>query len=163
MYSSDLPVLCLSTDSGTMEEIDADKENQEAGAAVFYDEKGEILYAGQAESIKGRGNSTWGLAKKPYQIKLCEKTDLFGFGRAVGFNLLANGYDETRLRNQITLELAKKLEMNYVPQGQMIDLYINNCFWGNYYFTEKIQVGENGVAIRDMEELVEAVYSPEEL
>ena len=163
MYSSDLPVLCLSTDSGTMEEIDADKENQEAGAAVFYDEKGEILYAGQAESIKGRGNSTWGLAKKPYQIKLCEKMDLFGFGRAVGFNLLANGYDETRLRNQITLELAKKLEMNYVPQGQMIDLYINNCFWGNYYFTEKIQVGENGVAIRDMEELVEAVYSPEEL
>lgn len=163
MYSSDLPVLSLSTDSGTMEKIDADKENQEAGDIILYGEKGEILYTGQAESIRGRGNSTWGLAKKPYQIKLCEKTDLFGFGGASGFNLLANGYDETRLRNQITLGLARELEMDYVPEGQMIDLYLNDCYWGNYYLTEKIQVGESRVAIRNMEELVEAVYSPEEL
>lgn len=162
-YSSDLPVLSLATNSGSMELIEAEKGKEEAGGAVLYGQSGELIYAGQVESIKGRGNSTWGLAKKPYQIRLCEEADFFGFGKARSFNLLANGYDETRLRNQITLELARKLDMNYVPGAQMIDLYINDCYWGNYYLTEKIRVDEGGVAIRDMEELVEAVYSPQEL
>ncbi len=163
MYSSVLPVLSLSTDSGSMELIDEDKKSSEAGTAVFYDREGTELYAGQTESIRGRGNSTWGLSKKPYQIKLCEDAELFGFGETSSFNLLANGYDETRLRNHIALELASRLGMSYVPDGQMIDLYINDCYWGNYYLTEKVRVDQGGVAIRDMEKLTEAVYSPEEL
>jgi len=163
MYSSVLPVLSLSTNSGSMEFIDADKKNSEAGSAVLYDATGKELYAGQAESIKGRGNSTWGLLKKPYQIKLCEDVDFFGFGQASSWNLLANGYDETRLRNRIVLGLASELGMSYVPGGQMIDLYINGSYWGNYFLTEKVRVDEGGVAIRDMEKLTEAVYSPEEL
>ena len=163
MYSSELPVLSLSTNSGSMELIEEDKGNEEAGGAVLYDQMGAKLYEGQAESIKGRGNSTWGLAKKPYQIRLCEDVDFFGFGKAKAWNLLANGYDETRLRNQIVLGLARELGMNYVPEGQMVDLYINDSYRGNYYLTEKIRVDEGGVAIRDMEKLTETVYSPEEL
>lgn len=163
MYSSELPVLSLSTNSGSMELIEEDKGNEEAGGAVLYDQMGAKLYEGQAESIKGRGNSTWGLAKKPYQIRLCEDVDFFGFGKAKAWNLLANGYDETRLRNQIVLGLARELGMNYVPEGRMVDLYINDSYQGNYYLTEKVRVDEGGVAIRDMEKLTETVYSPEEL
>lgn len=163
MYSSELPVLSLSTNSGSMELIDAEKGNEEAGNAVLYDQMGAKLYEGQAESIKGRGNSTWGLVKKPYQIRLCEDVDFFGFGKAKAWNLLANGYDETRLRNQIVLGLARELGMNYVPEGRMVDLYINDSYQGNYYLTEKVRVDEGGVAIRDIEKLTETVYSPEEL
>ncbi len=163
MYSSDLPVLSLTTASGSTDFIDEDKENQEEGSAALYGESGEKLYTGKMESLRGRGNSTWGLSKKPYQIKLCEDVDFFGFGEAASFNLLANGYDETRLRNQVALELASELEMKYVPDGKMIDLYINNCYYGNYFLTEKIRVDEGSVAIRDMEKLLEAVYSPQEI
>lgn len=163
MYSSDLPVLSLVTVSGSTDFIDEDKENEEGGSAALYGENGERMFAGQAESIRGRGNSTWGLSKKPYQIKLCEEADFFGFGEAASWNLLANGYDETRLRNRIALELASELGMDYVPEGRMIDLYINNCYYGNYFLTEKIRVDEGSVDIRDMEELAEAVYSPQEL
>ncbi len=163
MYSSDLPVLFLRTDSGGMEEIHEDKEAGEAGEVVLFGENGERLYAGDAERIKGRGNSTWGLSKKPYQFKLCEKVDFFGFGEAKSFNLIANGYDETRLRNRIVMELAKELGMDYVPEGRMVDLYVNDIYYGNYYLTEKIGVGSESVAIRDMEEVPDAVYSPEEL
>lgn len=163
MYSSDLPVLSLTTDSGDTDFIDADKENEEEGSAALYSETGEKLYVGRAESIRGRGNSTWGLSKKPYQIKLCEDADFFGFGKSGSWNLLANGYDETRLRNQIALELASELQMEYVPEGQMIDLYMNNCYYGNYFLTEKIRVDEASVDIRDMEKPVEAVYSPQEI
>ena len=163
MYSSDLPVLSLVTVSGSTDFIDEDKENEEGGSAALYGENGRRMFAGQVESIRGRGNSTWGLSKKPYQIKLCEEADFFGFGEAASWNLLANGYDETRLRNRIALELASELGMDYVPEGRMIDLYINNCYYGNYFLTEKIRVDEGSVDIRDMEELAEAVYSPQEL
>ena len=80
MYSSELPVLRLTTKSGDMETIEAEKGNEEPGTVQLLDQKGTQLYAGRAESIRGRGNSTWGLSKKPYQFKLEEKADLFGFG-----------------------------------------------------------------------------------
>ncbi len=163
MYSSRLPVLSLTTHSGGMEIIDEDKIEGEEGAVRLYDETGTLVYEGEAESIRGRGNSTWGLSKKPYQFKLCEAVDFFGFGSSKSFNLLANGYDETRLRNQVALGLAAELGMAYVPQGQMVDLYINDIYHGNYYLTEKIRIGEQSVAIRDMEDVVNSIYSPDEL
>lgn len=165
MYSSSLPALFMTTASGETAEIDQDKNHayEESGTIILYDEEGTEIYAGQAESIKGRGNSTWGLAKKPYQFRLCEKTDFFGMGKGAGWNLLANGYDETRLRNRITLELAKALGMAFVPEFRMLDLYINNVYYGNYYLTEKIEVSDRNVAIRNMEEIVDAAYTPEEL
>ncbi len=163
MYSSDLPVLALTTYSGGTEYIDEDKGNEEAGKVVLLDESGTEVYAGEVESIRGRGNSTWGLSKKPYQFKLCEKADFFGFGESKSWNLIANGYDETRIRNRITLDLAKALGMEYVPEGQMIDLYVNDTYYGNYFLTEKITVGSNNVDIRDMEEVLDSLYSPEEM
>jgi hypothetical protein len=38
------------------------------------------LYAKQALRIRGRGNATWYYPKKPYKIKLDDKTDFFGMG-----------------------------------------------------------------------------------
>lgn len=163
LSSSQLPVLVLETASGNTDAIDEDQEWEEKGSLLLLDEKGEKMYEGQMESMGGRGNSTWGLSKKPYQFKLSKKADLFGFGEAKSWNLLANGYDETKLRNRIVEELARKLGMAYVPQSQMVDVYINDIYYGNYFLTEKIQVGEERVAIRDMEAAMDALYTPEEL
>lgn len=163
LYSSDLPVMFLSTASGSMDGIDEDKNYYENGQVILCDEEGALLYSGEAQQISGRGNSTWGLSKKPYQFKLVDQADFFGFGAAKSWNLLANGYDETRLRNQITLDMARALGMNYVPDGKMVDLYVNNIYYGNYFLTEKIGVGERNVAIRDMEDTLKAIYDAEEL
>ncbi len=163
MYSSSLPVMSLTTRSGTMDYINADKSNEEAGSAALFGANGQSLYAGNAKAIRGRGNSTWGLSKKPYQIKLNEAADFFGFGSASSWNLIANGYDQTKLRNQIVTELAAALGMDYVPQGQMIDLYINHTYYGNYYLTEKVRVAKEGVDIRDMDTYVNDAYDTWEL
>ena len=53
------------------------------------------LYDGKIE-IKGRGNSTWGLPKKPYKIKLDSKTNLFSMGKNKHWVLLANYYDSSK-------------------------------------------------------------------
>ena len=163
MYSSDLPVMTLSTRSGNMDYIDADKSNEESGSAFLFDQTGQALYSGNVKSIRGRGNSTWGLSKKPYQIKLYEKVDLFGFGPARSWNLIANGYDETKLRNRIASDLAGALDMNYIPECQMIDLYINQVYYGNYYLTEKIRVDESGIDIQNMDVYVDDAYNEKEL
>ncbi len=162
-YSSDLPVLSLSTLSGDMETVNEEKEKEEAGMAVVFDKAGLPVYNGRMEGIRGRGNSTWGLSKKPYQFSLSQKTDLLGLGKGKAWNLLANGYDETKLRNQITLQLASALGMAYVPRGTMVDLYINDMYYGNYFLTQKIKVDSESVDIRDMEKSAEAVYSEEDM
>ena len=162
-YSSDLPVLSLSTLSGDMETVHEEKETEEAGMAVVFDKEGVPVYNGRMEGIRGRGNSTWGLSKKPYQFRLSQKTDLLGLGKGKAWNLLANGYDETKLRNQITLQLASALGMAYVPRGTMVDLYINDMYYGNYFLTQKIKVDSESVDIRDMEKSAEAVYSGEDM
>ena len=163
MCSSDIPVLSLTTRSGNMEYIDEVKGNEEPGELVLFDEQGTELLEEKVASISGRGNSTWGMIKKPYQFKLEESADIFGFGSARSWNLLANAYDETNLRNQLALGLAQALEMNYVPQGKLVDLYINHKYHGCYFLCEEVQVGEERVAIRDMEEMSNLVYRGEEL
>lgn len=115
MHSSNLPVLALSTESGSMEWINEEKGNEETGEVMLWNEKGEICCQERAGSIRGRGNSTWGLSKKPYQFKLEEKADFFGFGESGSWNLLADGYDETKLRNRIAFGLAHALGMAYTP------------------------------------------------
>lgn len=163
MYSSSLPVMCLTTRSGNLDYINADKEHEETGTTALFDQSGASLYSGNVKSVRGRGNSTWGLSKKPYQIRLYEDADFFGFGPARSWNLIANGYDQTKLRNQIVSDLAIELGMNYVPESQMIDLYINNVYYGNYYLTEKIRVDDEGVAIRNMDTYVNDAYNTREI
>ena len=163
LYSADLPVLSLTTKSGEMTAIEEEKGYEESGTVQLLDLNGGELYEGTAESIRGRGNSTWGLAKKPFQFKLSKKADLFGFGEAKTWNLIANGYDETRLRNRIAMELAREIGMSYVPESQMIDLYINHVYYGNYYLSEKVEVDRERVDIRDMEETLSAAYGVSEL
>ena len=163
LYSADLPVLSLTTKSGEMTAIEEEKGYEESGTVQLLDLNGGELYEGTAESIRGRGNSTWGLAKRPFQFKLSKKADLLGFGEAKTWNLIANGYDETRLRNRIAMELAREIGMSYVPESQMIDLYINHVYYGNYYLSEKVEVDRERVAIRDMEETLSAAYGVSEL
>ncbi len=163
MRSSDIPVVSIATDSGTMEYIHENKENEEAGRVTVFDEQGILLYEGEAQAIKGRGNSTWGLSKKPYQLKLEEKTDLFGFGEGSNFVLLADGYDETGLRNKIALSMAQELGMPYTPEGRWVDLYCNGEYYGIYFLCEKIEVGKNRVDIADMEANSSLVYAEAEV
>lgn len=163
LYSSDIPALKLTTKSGSIEKIEENKENEEAGRVQLFDSEGAVLYEGKAEGIKGRGNSTWGLSKKPFQFKLEEEADLFAFGAAKSWNLIANGYDETKLRNRIVQQLAVELGMEFVPQSQTLDLYVNDIYYGNYYLTEKVEVASERVDVYDREKEFSAAYGAAEL
>lgn len=158
LVSENLPTMFINTESGSMEYIEEEKGNGETGDIIIYDNTGNLIHEGGLSEVSGRGNSTWGIDKKPYQIKLAQSADLFGFGKARSYNLLANGYDETGIRNMLVTNLAQELSMAYTPEGIIVSLYCNGEYRGNYHLFEKVQVGEERVNIKNQEEEFERVY-----
>ena len=99
--------------------------------------------------LKGRGNSTWGQPKSPFQIKFKEKVDLFGMGRAKKWVLLASYFDKSNLRNDAAFYLERMLEEEYALEGRFVELYINGENMGLYYLAEKVEIGKERVNLKD--------------
>lgn len=81
MKSSGVAAMFLTTESGSMDSINADPdhETEESGQLLLVDSDGTVSYDGELDSIKGRGNTTWrNIEKKPYNIKLPQKESLLG-------------------------------------------------------------------------------------
>lgn len=93
--------------------------------------------------IRGRGNYTWGLPKKPFNIYLDKKESLLGLAPAKKFALLANYLDRTLIRNAVAFELAHKTDLEWTPSGKFVEVFLNQKFMGNYYLSEKIGFGES--------------------
>lgn len=138
--------------------VEQSKDNKAKGTALLLRADGSVVYDGDLKQIKGRGNSTWDYAKKPYQIKLTEKTDLLETGEAPASTwvLLANYCDETLLHNRLTYALAQGLGLAYTPNSVPVDLYYDGEYRGSYQLSEKTEVGESRVDIGDLEGAIEA-------
>ncbi|MCL2774552.1 MAG: CotH kinase family protein [Oscillospiraceae bacterium] len=126
---------------------------------LVYGEEGGI-YDGFMQ-IKGRGNYSWGLPKKPYTIKLAKAQSLLGMRPAEKWILTANYTDKTLLRNFLTFKLAIDTTADYSPDCRFVDLYVNGKYNGNYLLTEVIEIRDNKINIdEDTEGLfeIEASY-----
>lgn len=150
LKSDKLPSMHITTKSGSMDAVHADKEHKEEASLVILSE-GDVLLEKDLEYIKGRGNATWTYSKKPYNIKFDKKTDLFGMGKAKKWTLLANYIDQSVMRNHVALNLAQELEIPFTSEHIYVDLYINNEYYGNYILCESVEVGETRVDINDLE------------
>lgn len=151
MQSANIGTVYIETETGSMDQVDRDKEYRESGLALVKDADGKACYRGFLDSIKSRGNATWNSEKKSYTIKLSKPADLFQMGEGKNWILLSNVYDGTKLRNKICLDMAAELGLPYTSQGEWIDLYINGQYRGNYLLCEKIEINENRVEITDLE------------
>ncbi|MDR0514095.1 MAG: CotH kinase family protein [Coriobacteriaceae bacterium] len=125
------------------------------GSMLLIKSDGSKLYDGRLTQIKGRGNLTWKLDKKPYQIKLDKKTDLMESGSSAERNktwvLLANTTDRSLQRNRISLEMAKVLELEGTTSCKPVDLYYDGEYRGSYLLCEKIEIGTGRVEIEELE------------
>ena len=64
LNSSKLPSVFINVPSGGLDRIHADKEHKEKDCSMLaVNEKGKTDYDGKLDSMKGRGNSTWGRRK----------------------------------------------------------------------------------------------------
>lgn len=141
----------ITTESGTLDAVHADKEYKEAGYIQIIDEDGvSVQYDGDLEYIKGRGNSTWKMEKKPYNLKLDKKADLFGMGKSKKWSLIANHTDTSLMRNAIIYSVAGEV-LDYTPKFTPVDVYINNEYMGAYILTTRVEVDDNRVEIEDLD------------
>ena len=161
MQSSNVATLFIETESGNLDYIHKKKGNEETGKLLMLYADGAVAYDGDLEEIKGRGNATFHLNKKPYQIKLAEKTDLFGMGKHKTWILLANYGDNSLLRNALTFQMARAAGLEYTPKSDFCDVYINNEYYGSYEMSTKVQIGDNRIEIQDLEEATEEVNNKE--
>jgi hypothetical protein len=65
--------------------------------------------------------------------------------------LLANWLDRTLLRNDVALEMGRRV-MDWAPRGKFVELYLNGEHQGNYYLCEQIKVDKNRVNVDELDE-----------
>ncbi len=138
--------------------VDAVKGNESEGNMSLVGTDGEVDYTDKVTELKGRGNSTFDLyAKKPYQIKLKNKTALIegSSDKSKKWVLLADAADYTLIHNAVTFELAQRLGMEYTNDYEAVDLYFDGEYRGHYLITEKVEVASNNVDIDDLDALIE--------
>lgn len=102
-------------------------------------------------TIKGRGNTTWNWAKKPYKLKLEKKTKLLGLGakKSKHWVLLANFMDKTMMRNRVAMELSSMMtNLAWTPQSTPVELYIDGVHRGNYLLIEQVRVDDGRVVVK---------------
>lgn len=138
------PAILITTESGKMKYIEEDKNNKEAGTIEII-EDGESVFTSELEYLKGRGNSTWGTEKNPYNFKFSEKTAILGMKEAKKWTLLANYYDDSLLKNYAAFTLAKLMDIEFTSESVFCDLYINGDYRGNYLLCESISADKNRV------------------
>jgi hypothetical protein len=142
--ASGLPALHIATDGREINSRDIWLED-----AVYnlYDGSGALLASGNTD-IKGRGNSTWGMPKKPYSLKLQTKTSLLGMNEHKRWALLANYSDKTLLRTEVANKLGSIFDnLAWTPSSAQVDLYLNDQYRGVYQLVEQIKIDENRVNI----------------
>ena len=153
----DIGTVQITTESGSLYKVHHDKSYKDPGNIVVTDYDGTVQYDGVLDYLKGRGNSTWNAAKKPYNIKLAKKANLFGMGKAKKWCLLANAGDATMMRDLLGYKFAKDIGVDVTSDVVPVNLYINNDYMGAYVITEKVEIGENRVDIRNLESDTEAL------
>lgn len=144
-----LPVMWIETPNG---QAITSKEVWVEGSTLFIDGAGQFDDLEEMGlSIRGRGNSTWGYEKKPYNIKLDSKKELLGMPKHKRWCLLANYMDRTMLRNRVAYHLAELTSLDWTPRTRFVELFLNGRHQGCYLLAEHIKVDENRVNITEME------------
>lgn len=153
-YSGTLPVMFINTEGA----VPITSKDEYVYADYYVDNMGiegienvGSQDAPQLMEIRGRGNYTWSdFDKKPYRIKLDQKTPLLGMKRNKHFALLAHPDDKLGfLRNTVGFELSRRLGLAWTPAQQPVEVVLNGDYLGLYMLTEIIRVEPDRVNITE--------------
>lgn len=97
--------------------------------------------------IKGRGNSTWELPKKPYRLKTFKSISIGGMPSSKHWALLANFEDKSASRTKLASDLANYLGVSYAPRSIPVELVLNGEHKGAYELIEIIKIDAKRIDI----------------
>lgn len=102
--------------------------------------------------IRGRGNQSWKLDKKPYRLKLPEAAALLSGSDSTNKDwiLLACHSDKSFLRDDIAFSLGRGLDgIEWSPLSEHVEVYLNGEYRGIYLLTERIEASSDRIDIEE--------------
>lgn len=151
---TDLPTIFIDTENGVG--VTSKEEYVNAVVTVRGAVNDEDNITEVAAEIKGRGNSTWGMDKKPYRLKFNEKIKLLGnVAKEKNWVLLANYADKTLMRNALAFDTARKFfNFQFVPSVTFVDVVLDGVNIGSYMLTDQVEVKSKRVDVMEQETTV---------
>ncbi len=105
----------------------------------------------QPGRIRGRGNSTWTMAKKPWKMKLDASVPVLGMPKSKDWALLANYVDPSKIRGSLAFEISNRTQsLPWAPRSVNVEVYLNNTYQGLYQLTESVEVAPTRVNIDEL-------------
>ena len=129
-----------------------DKENYQEGTITVVSKNAAEAHEALPMGVRGRGNSTWSMPKKPYRVKLEKKNNFMGnTAKAKSWVFLANYADKSLMRNAVAFEISRYVGLEYSPSVKFVDLVFNGQYLGNYMVTDQTEVGKGRVPVEEQE------------
>lgn len=114
--------------------------------------------------MRGRGNSTWGLPKKPYRMKFPSKFSPIGLNHAKekSWVLLAHDMDKSLIRNHLAFAVSRDLfraedayhhasALMFTPCSQYINVYKNDDYLGVYQMSDQMERAKGRIEVEKLE------------
>jgi hypothetical protein len=147
-----LPIIYIATDGGVP--IESKDDYVEGTVSLdggrYNDNLSQVIM-----KIRGRGNSTWGNPKKPFQMKLDDKMEFLDMPTDKKWLFLAEYSDKTMLRNTIAFEMGHISRLDWTPESSFAEVYLNEEYNGTYNITQKVEESDNRVVLGDTGYLLE--------
>lgn len=104
-------------------------------------------------TIKGRGNASWRLPKKPYRLKLNAKASMLGMPKSKHWVLMAAYADWlAHGRDYLNFKISEKLGMPYTTRCAPCEVVLNGDYIGMYFLTEQIRIDKDRVNIKEQDD-----------
>lgn len=117
------------------------------------------IYQTDQALIRGRGNSTWGMPKKPFRIRFIDEVSILGLPKARDYVMLAEYADKSLLRNTVVHKLSSMLEhIDHVIQTRVVELFVNGVYEGVYTLTEQVELREEKLFFETIPGVVDTGY-----
>lgn len=151
----DIPVITINTNNVPIVSKD---EYVSMNLSISNTEE-EYLLSNVTGKIKGRGNSTWDMPKKPFKIKFDKKQKLFDSAAEKSWTLIANYCDKSLIRNYLAYELSDLCSgIEYTTTHELVEVVLNNEYLGVYLLCDQIEVKPSRVSIETESAEVDTGY-----
>ncbi len=152
-FADNLPSVHVSTTLGR-DYIAANNAKDTESSVTIINKDGTYEYSDDTKgsTIKVRGNATKAYAKKPFQIKLTNKADLFEMGESRTWILLANYDDQSLIRNNVMYQIGSLLGMA-TCEFKSVDLWLDGQYYGVFLLCEKVSISSERINIVELEKL----------
>ncbi|MDE6126252.1 MAG: CotH kinase family protein [Muribaculaceae bacterium] len=151
-----LPILYIDTENGAV----IDQKETYINAACWLDAsriEGEES-VGSAEApltlgIRGRGNATWQLDKKPYKLKFDKKQSLLGMPKNKHYALLTFiGGFSAYFAHPLGMEIGRHIIKGWTPRMTPVEVVLNGQYIGLYVLAETARIDDGRVEIAEQPE-----------